>query len=59
MRGDRPQHPGGTHRPGPAALAALGTGGDPPRPATPRLRSPLAPMVATRRARLRRACDRH
>ncbi|OBF89495.1 hypothetical protein A5791_16980 [Mycobacterium sp. 852002-51163_SCH5372311] len=52
-------------------------GGDPPRPATPRLRSPLdrwwrpaAPgyaalaiatgsMVATRRARLRRACDRH
>src|SRR5215472_4938571 len=52
-------------------------GGDPQRPATPRLRSPLArwwrpaapgyaalaiatgPMVATRSARLRRACDRH
>src|SRR6185312_15033794 len=52
-------------------------GGDPLRPATPRLRSPLdrwwrpaapgyaalaittGPMVATRCARLRRACDHH
>jgi hypothetical protein len=51
-------------------------GTDPPRPASPRLRSPLSqwrrpaapgfaalaiaaqPMAPTRRARLRRACDR-
>jgi hypothetical protein len=33
-------------------------GADPPRPASPRLRSPLDFSATTRRARLRRACDR-
>jgi hypothetical protein len=33
-------------------------GVDPPRPASPRLRSPLDFFASTRRARLRRACDR-
>jgi len=44
--------------PGFAALAiAWPDGGDPLRPASPRLRSPGL-MAATRCARLRRACDR-
>ncbi|OSC39322.1 hypothetical protein B8W66_17615 [Mycobacterium decipiens] len=40
-------------------MATDPNGGDPPRPATPRLRSPPTQMVATRHARPPRACDRH
>jgi hypothetical protein len=39
------------------AIAAEFFGADPPRPASPRLRSPRNSSAATRRARLRRACD--
>ncbi|OBE92377.1 hypothetical protein [Mycobacterium sp. 852002-10029_SCH5224772] len=45
-----------------AAAPAIVTdvdGGDPLRPASPRWRSPLTSMVATRCARRRRAGDRH
>ncbi|WP_057288419.1 hypothetical protein, partial [Mycobacterium tuberculosis] len=41
------------------AIATGFDGGDPLRAAAPRLRSPRGLMVATRCARLRRACDRH
>ncbi|ORB65877.1 hypothetical protein BST45_14635 [Mycobacterium shinjukuense] len=40
------------------AIAARFVGVDPPRPASPRLRSPRDLLASTRRARLRRACDR-
>ncbi|PJE06242.1 MAG: hypothetical protein CK429_27240 [Mycobacterium sp.] len=45
-------------RPAALAIAAVDIGGDPRRPASPRLRSPLCELAATRCARLRRACDR-
>src|SRR5271163_2056150 len=40
------------------AIATVSFGGDPLRPASPLLRSPLCPSVATRCDRLRRSCDR-
>jgi hypothetical protein len=40
------------------AIAAKFFGADPPRPASPRSRSPLDFLAPTRRARLRRARDR-
>src|ERR1700677_2606208 len=41
------------------AIATVPFGGDPLRPASPLLRSPLCLSVATRCDRLRRSCDRH
>jgi hypothetical protein len=53
IKGRRPAAPGFAA----LAITARIFGGDPPRPASPRLRSPREFLAATRRARLRRACD--